>query len=245
MPVFRKPIPGERVGQYVANRAMWSALMDMLNAWRRNQIPLKKPHGLKTVPLGVKDTLIATGTVQAMSLEYDPFSSSTPDTELSAQKPIFALSDPVWHSNISNVCVVHRPMLANVPLPVRNTRYVLAPINIYLNTDEFAMIDPDEPTKLKSSTSGIFKVLAFMGSDPDTYAFIDTYQSQTRWRYELTQDSQAPGTSTAKLLRLDGVEFAASISLSDPDSIGSLDKIGHRGYCEQIGNEFHIASGPC
>lgn len=222
----------------------------MVRAWKSNRFVLKPPStGVKSVLVASKSEPIDRGVVQQLSLDYDPYtdyeSGVTDSSKMSGLRPILTLSDPVWHSAIHSLIITHRTIPANTPTAVGSNRFAYAPIALGSSDHTFAMPDPTDPTKLKSSYSGIFKIIATMGDNDDLWAILDTTVSQPRWRYEITENSQAPDSTTAKLLNLDGTTFADSIELEDPDSVGNLDQTGHKGFCHHAGNKFYIATGPC
>jgi len=163
--------------------------------------------------------------------------------EAYAISPIIHGDYPTWHTNIGNIVVANSAVEdgALFRLPNKNWATVRCAGQIG-SSGLYVMPDPDFPHRALRCSSGIFRVIGYDATND--LATVRIGQSQPLWRYELTQDSQAPNDTTATLKTLDGATFG-DINLKDPLSIGEDDLSGYEGYCIHVGNEFHIASGPC
>lgn len=154
---------------------------------------------------------------------------------------ILSVAQPAWHTAIS------RPCVAAEPIPNNEYGWVWTSGQAIIRTansadNESIQIDPSVTYHGQASTGGFARMIARLSS---SYVVASIGDTDKLWRYELTQNSQFPSTTTAKLRSLDGAEFSSAINLSDPLGIGSADTTGYQGYCVQAGNEFHIAPGPC
>ena len=150
--------------------------------------------------------------------------------------------EPVWHSDIDNIVIAAEP----IPDGERG-RVVLSGHCVIKafgpETGRYAMIDPATPYQMLVSQSGIARVCHRIST---SYLLCMLGLGSSLWRYKLTEASLASATTTAKLVRLDVTEYSATtVELSDPLSIGNGDATDYEGYCQHVGNEFHIAPGPC
>lgn len=148
---------------------------------------------------------------------------------------------PVWHTKIAT------PLVAAEPIPDGERGLAVLSGLCILSVDSsstgtHAMIDPANPEKCKLASGGFAAVLSRIDT---SLALVILGQTQNRWLYKRTENSQAPATSECNLYTIDGTLFATTINLSDPRSVGSQEQTDFQGYCHQVGNEFHIAAGPC
>lgn len=159
------------------------------------------------------------------------------------QSPIVNAALPTWHTSIDNLTVMPSGALAGEIGGYSNRAWGAVNATIVNASDRYAMIDPSDVTKVKTASGGPWKII---GSDSTNgVALVDFTKSQMLWRYELTQDSQAPAITTAKLLNIDGTEFAASINLSDPDGMMDDQSSGDKGWCMHVGNTFQAQAAYC
>lgn len=106
---------------------------------------------------------------------------------------------------------------------------------------EYVMIDPSTPKQVATSTGGIGRIIARSGQN---HINIMLGITQPLFRYRMLEASQAPETTLAKLVSLDGDDIG-DIDLSDPLSIAINEGTDDEGFCEMIGNTFHVGTGPC
>lgn len=250
MTVPSKPSPNQDAAPFLASATMWSLIIDMLTEWRSGKFTQQpqRPGGKKTAPrVKRNDTnLRAAMVIQQVDSVEDP-ALGTSDTELLRQASknlILKVKDPVWHTAIDNLVIPKSPIRNDVLSTVYSSRYAVLPVSGTASGRGYAMIDPTTTTTLKASTSGIYKIVTTL-SDANSTSIVDLWQSQPLWKYELTQDSQAPSDTTAKLLMLDNTQFAASINLSDPDSLMSDQVSGDKGWCIHCGNKFYAIQAVC
>lgn len=163
------------------------------------------------------------------------------------QSPTMTAIDPVWHTSMDNLFVVHAAVLDGEVIAYHPRRWAMVIVTIMSASDRWVMPDPTTPHRMKTSTSGVWKILGL--DTTNNRAIVDMTQSQPLWRYEITEDWQTSGTTTAKLLRLDGTEFASSVEIGEPDPTpGHLmsDQVtGDKGYCVQVGNLFIPQQAVC
>ena len=241
-----RPSPGDPIGPVVYNAKTWSKILNILAAWDAGRLgtgPKKRKSGLKSSIAAKAVSDVDRGSIQVLTMSGDPIAGlSDSMRNIVEKRPVFTAGDPVWHSNIDNAVVMQRSVNADWASTVGSAKYITVDLDATDAGKQWAMIDPDDPTTLKAATGGIFKVMkGYAGSR----ALLDTQQSQRIWRYELNENSQAPATTDAKLVNLDGTTFATSINLSDPLSLMDDQTANAVGFCWHIGNEFYAIQGPC
>ena len=242
----KKPSAGQPIIPFISNAGMWSTLVDMMADYKRGKLTnTSRRVGNPTSIIGRAAEDTDAGVIQQISEIVKPSETVTNTAVLNMlnRKPVFELIDPVWHTAIDNLVVLNKPLPAGMPAAVNRSRFMPVAITVEDETHRFVMLDPENPTQLKSATSGIYRIY---GTYDDSTAILDTQQAQPLWRYKLTQESRAPSTTTAKLYNLDGVEFSTEpINLSDPLSLMNDQVTDDLGFCIHIGNEFHAIQGPC
>lgn len=105
----------------------------------------------------------------------------------------------------------------------------------------FAIPDPTDPTKIVASTGGIGRILANCGENHVTMLLGNT---QNLFCYRMLESSQAPDTTSAKLVSLEGDDIG-DINLSDPKSLMDDQGTDDEGFCVLTGNEFRAIQAPC
>ena len=122
---------------------------------------------------------------------------------------------PVWHTKIANLAVTAEPIPdEEFGIVVLYGLCVIAVTST--GDDDYLMINPTTVHKMTAATSGIARQL---GRVDDDYVIGIMGDRQIFWRYEMTEDSQAPNTTECKLIGLDGTtEHAATIDLTDDES---------------------------
>lgn len=158
----------------------------------------------------------------------------------------FSVQSPAWHTSIDSIAVCGE----STPTSERGLAIIAGVCLVKLDAapasgHTHVFVDPTTPNRCKPSYSGFAKILAAITVGADNYAFVSLGDHQNWWRYELTQASQAPSTTTAKLLDLTDTQYAASINLKDPDSLMSDQTTGDKGYCVNIGNDFYAMQATC
>lgn len=238
-----KPNPNDDAAPFLADSGMWSLIIDMLAEWRSGKLtpePQKKA-GKQTAPIlkridaDLRDRFVLQ---QVDSAEDPALAVSDPNlVRLSANSLILKVKDPIWHTAIDNIVIPKSPIRDDVLSTAYGHRYVVMPITPSDPSYRYAMVDPDDPTKLKAATGGIYKILQTL-SDADSTSLLDTEDGQYKWRYELLESSQFPNTTQAQLLNLDDTVFASSMALTDRSGITASQTVGDKGYCFHAGNEF-------
>ena len=156
---------------------------------------------------------------------------------------VYQANDPAWHSSISRLVVLAEPIPnEQVGLAVLSGHCV-AKLSSGSVDEDFVMLDPASINEAKSSDTGIARLEKKLSGG--NYGLIVFRDSSRLWRYQLTEDSQAPATSAAKLLKLNGTEFAPSIDLSDPTELMEDQISGDEGWCIHVGNKFYAIQAPC
>lgn len=151
--------------------------------------------------------------------------------------------DPVWHTSISRLVILAEPVPADGYGRAVLSGHCVVSLSAGSGSVQYVMLDPTAINQLKGATGGVGRLLAKLsGGD---YGMINFRDDSDLWRYEMTQASQAPATTTAKLLGIDGTEFAASINLTDPENLMDDQVIADTGYCHHVGNKFIAIQAPC
>lgn len=142
---------------------------------------------------------------------------------------------PTWHSDVISLgCVLDDTPNGEFGRVVIGG---LAILKLSSGSGDWASPDPADDTQWKLSTSsGMVRVINKINAD---YAIAQIGVDQPRWRYRLNADSAAPSLTSAKLLSLDGTEFASSVDLSDPFSISSGQETDDEGFCVYASGKFY------
>lgn len=248
--MVQKPRPGDDLLDYLSQSSLWIELADVLGAYHSGALrPTRAPAIAQGTVLltNTTDQDFAAGQLAQIKPITPLPTSGDADTDTLlfkafATSPSFAFEAPAWHGKIDNAIALQSDVATGQSYEHRFPVWGVVLVTGYTAGDRYVMPDPDDPTKCKSGSGGLWKVLGYDGHDR---CIVDFTNNQTLWRYELNEATLTPETTNAKLLTLDGTTFADSIELSDPLSIGSVDGIGYEGYCQHVGNAFHIAPGPC
>lgn len=157
---------------------------------------------------------------------------------------------PTWHTAIARTVVLAGPIPDSEPGQAIVSGMCLVALSDSDAAHRFVMIDPTDTKMFKTANSGIGRLLAIIPEDTPSdpaieYGLVILGDTQNLWRYKLTQASQAPSVTTAKLYDRDGTEFAASINLSDPESLMDDQTTDDTGWCIQCGEDFEAIQGPC
>lgn len=156
---------------------------------------------------------------------------------------VYKCVSPVWHTSIARLVILAEPIPAGeIGIAVLSGHCIVS-LTSGADTDQFVMIDPSSLNKCKGTTSGIGRLLAKLSGG--NYGLINFRDECTLWRYELTQASQAPAVTTAKLVDQAGNTFHTTMNLSDPLSLMDDQVTGDKGWCFQCGNLFQAIQGPC
>lgn len=242
-----KPNPGSPAEPVILDSSMWSHLIDIVAAWRNGTL-----GGGETQTKGVLTTIMGfspgvelqPGEVRQLDEVPDVVDAPQEIVDFVARKPLFKLLDPIWNLEMDKLVIANRGAPEEEPVPVGNSRYVVvrngpnAGVLTRNNLHKYVQINPGEPTKLASSTSGPFKIIGRL-DDPENTHILDTQAPQNLWIYELREDDPEDGGEVqATLLDLNGIVFlGAVIAIKSP--IGqALGKEGDRGLCMQVSSDF-------
>lgn len=153
----------------------------------------------------------------------------------------FTAIDPVWHTKIAKAVVLAEPIADGEP-GIAVVRGICV-IKCNEADEGYAMIKKDTINEFAAADAGIARVLARVESSE--YCVADFRSEQNLWQYELNESSQAPDDTTAKLVKLDGTEFADEVEISDPLSLMDDQGSGDTGFCILSGDKFHAIQAPC
>lgn len=239
-----KPVPGEKVIDFVADKALWSDIIDMLDWWHKERLVSAQP-GIsgKCLPIGWKDSVgnMVPGQLAYIDSTVQPSADSIPIGNMQ-QRPIFKLVAPVWHTKIDKAVVLHKGILEYSQGNILGPRILPALGTLVDETDRYVMVDPLDPTRLKSSTSGIFGLVGALEYDGETVLIVDVSVNQPVWLFT-TYGDYAGGYVESDLKRGDGIVYGEVI-ISDPLGAFSsaTEETPKTGLCMQVGN-FFVAIG--
>lgn len=242
--VHVKPVTGQKVIDFVADKPLWSDIIDMLDWWHKERVESALPGGTgKCLPIGWNDNAggMLPGQIAYVDSTVQPSVDSIPIENLK-QRPIFKLVSPVWHNKIDKVVVLHKSILEYNVANILGPRILPALGTVVDPTDKYVMVDPLDPTKLKTSTSGIFGLVGTLEYGGDTVLIVDTSVNQPVWLFT-TLDAPSGGFCPADLKRGDGIVYG-EVVISDPLNTlsGATEESPKTGLCMQVGN-FFVALG--
>ena len=160
-----------------------------------------------------------------------------------AKHAVYTAINPGWHGSINRIVVLAEPIPDGEYGRAVISGQCIVKITAGSGTDPYVMIDASSVNECRGSTGGMGRLLCVF--DQPGYCMVNWRDGSNLWRYELTQDSQAPLGTTAKLLRLDGFLYADEIGLLDPQSLMDDQVDGDGGLCVHTGNTFTAIQGPC
>lgn len=243
---FSVPQPGTDAEGTLLNSALWGVLVEMANAYQNNRLaPPAEASSIAGKVIYENDSgsaILAGQLAHGQSLT----ALATSDDEVgwfTNTEPYFEMIDPVWHTGIDNIVPVQRDVPDGQTYDHPPSYFGTVLVTQVKTTDRYVMIDPANPIEMKTADAGIYRLL---GYDGQGRAVVDFRDSQPFWRYKLTQASQQPAVTTAKLVRVDGDEYSSTaINLSDPLGLMDDQTTDAEGWCIHIGNEFHAIQAPC
>ena len=258
MPAYPPPAVGDNLVEFTGNVPMWKHILRMLAEWQAGELggnnsvtQVGKRTGSQVIIKNDSTSTIPAGTIVQLGSLVD-YGTTVTDVgeEMTRRSPIWGVTTAVWHTAIDKLCLLEQPLPPDTTTVARRRRLYVMPIIQVKSGDSYAMPDPSNMTRLRSADAGVYKILGTYSIDSNAvqYAVLDTYESQTLWRVELTQDHQAaPLTTTCKLLRLDGDEFSTgdTIEMSDPDDLFDTLVTGDKGWVIHVANKFYAIQAPC
>jgi len=238
---YSAPVAGSKIGPFIRNSKMWRDIIDVTNDARQaNRGETGTLVGGWNIQVYGKST---ESLERGQLLHFAPNTTHTYSGFADKFAPRVLLEAPLWHSKIDHVYPIPSSFEKAKTSIVTPGHLMLAKCNVVSTDHEFCMIDPSNPSQLKTATAGVFGLVADVG---DGLAVIDGTRSHYGWRFELTAAlSGAPGTASAKLINWDGTEFAASCTITDKDGAFTGMSSGEVGYCMHVGNEFIATQAPC
>ena len=175
-------------------------------------------------------------------LQLDGFTGPTASPPYEAiSSLLYSADQPTWHTAIS------MPAVAAEPIPDGETgvavvfgQCVIAVTSTA--TGDYVMTDSTTTYAGTLSTGGFAR---FLGRIDDDFVLGCIGHGSNLWRYKLTQASQAPAVTTAKLVDLAGTDYATAVNISDPLSLMDDQVADDTGFCISVGNAFYAIQGPC
>lgn len=247
--VYPRPRPGTDAESLLLNSAFFGDLVDLLNAYKAGSLnppvlPLDD-FGRLTLENTTGVDILAGEVQQIKPIAALPTGSGDELVHWTwHENPNMELLVPTWHTAIDNLVAIQTDIADGETYEHSPRHFGTVLATVVETTDRYVMLDPANPRRMRTAPSGIWKIIQ---QDGNGRCLVDFRESQPLWRYKLTQSSQAPATTTAKLIRLDdGDDFSATeFDLSDPLSLTDRQGVDGEGYCHLVGNEFHAGEGPC
>jgi hypothetical protein len=241
MPLPAIPKPGQPAAKLVDSASVWGQLLDMLAAYERGEFDHPENSHIRDRHIWITNASGAAREAgEVLQIEAMPQPASG-IVESFHQSPAMEATTPVWHSAIDKLFVLTTATPNNQMVAYQPRDWVSVKCTAGDAGDRYVMIDPANPTRFKTSDAGLYRILEYDVNHD--IAVVDLMHSQPLWRYELKEDSNAPATTNAKLLRLDGVEYASQINLSDSEGLTTDDEAGDTGYCLFAGGKFIAIDG--
>lgn len=167
----------------------------------------------------------------------------------SRRLPCIGMNAPTFPASLGRFAIALQPVAPARIGDFAIAGHCIASVFFVKSTDRFATIDPDDPTRLRSSDTGEVRIVALPASTPantERLCFIRFGPSPVvRWRYKRDSDYQTPGP--VSLLRIDGDEFADGATVQMLDDIALMDDqlVDDVGIMDQIGHQFLAVNAPC
>ena len=229
---------------FITDHVIWKDIFEMLSQWRNGDFS-KTTSARRSGTIQILNNTgrdVEAGEMLQISGMTQPADSSLGiGTNYS---PIMSAVEPVWHTAIDNIILADGPVPQDQYFSYHPRRFgIVSCSGGFGGPQRYIMPDPANPKFGFRSSSGIFRILGYDATNE--FAIVDLHREQTLWRCEYLENSQAPSSTTAKLLSIGDQEFSDDVEIEDPDSVADDAVTGYKSYCIQIGNEFHIQTGPC
>lgn len=242
MDIPPKPVKGQPAIPYITNTALWSALIDMVNAYQRGE--LGPPPGITTAqvnPLGhnIDDANPITETLQQLGSLADPTRNTSDPAvmNLAFAKPTFDLEDPVWPDAIDKLHVMRRDLPPDGIDPARTGRYATVPVG---GNGPYAMVDPNNPTQLTNLHSGEFRQLDSF-ADPESHSVLDLQDSQRIYTFTISDERDNTDQFQAEVKDISGATFTTQqVTIHDPIGFSYNMRPGDTGTCKLVGDKWFV-----
>lgn len=239
---YQLPKPGQPA-DFIESASLWVDVFRMLNEWKSGKFDPNNAAKSRAPVISVQNT---TGNEREPGeiLQIDTMEQPEEgvlDAFMSA--PIVEAIDPVWHTDIDRLVIVTGGVIDEGIFPWEPRNWAVVKVTVEETTDRYVMLDPDNINQMKTADAGIWRIIGL--DEENETAIVDLHSSQPMWRYQLTEGSNAPEETAAKLIRVDGTEFSDSINLSDPLGLMDDQSTDDEGWCIHVGNEFHAIQAPC
>jgi hypothetical protein len=236
---YSEPATGEPVIKYVSNKSLWKDIVAMLSWWEATHGKLALVIGNygDVVPIGLNTTktLFKPGELAQIGGPVARSFLSRP-IEHYKNAPILKIENPVWPTSLDQLVIINKVLMPNLSVPIIKPTLFAVPGTMVLDTDRYAMMDPQYPRKVRTADAGIFKIVAYLSDDNGSYLILDSRQSQPIWQFRTVED----GSTSAALHRLDGYSYSDSYPVTITFPFGHT----NAGFCLQVGSTFTCLNSP-
>lgn len=244
MAIIRKPVKGSK-DAFHRDTQVWSQIIDTVNYVQGRLADPNSSDIADFQVFGVAHKSLEVGSCVALEptgtgMDYAGEIISNVSTNM---------VDVEWHSNIGQVVLVQEPASSeNEAVNIITGQFCRAATSNAVGPTisagkRYAMPDPEDPSKLKISASGMFEVVYMAGAN---HAIVNIYRNQPYWMYELSSSFE-DGEATARLIDIDDEEFEVGSNTTITDHLGLMSDqgVGDKGICLHAGNKFHAIQAAC
>lgn len=171
---------------------------------------------------------------------------------LAQQRHYFEIKAAEWYSSLGSLVIALQPIPAGAVGWVGYQGMTVASVMVDDVDDQFASLDPEDPTRLRSCNCGEFRLWKPGGTGERLCVVELGGRCQLTWKYKLQENHTGTATTTAKLCRLSETIDSdvlyhddAEIELLDAEQLVDDQDLGDIGWCIQVANQFHAIQGPC
>jgi len=163
--------------------------------------------------------------------------------------PCISMQSATFPASLGRIAIALEPVAPGSIGDYAIAGHCIATVFVVKSTDRFCTIDPDDPTRLRSSDTGEVRIVALPTStaaNTERLCFVRFGASPVvRWRYRRESDFATPGP--VSLLRIDGDEFSAGAIVQMLDDLELMDDQldDDVGIMDQIGDKFLAVNAPC
>lgn len=250
---YTKPTVGQPFSQGLSAR-LWSDIIDVVRDYKAGKLSNRNSSPIS----GISKLFANNKHIDGMGVGSVATLEIYGNELVSDSTPVLSMKRPRWHSSIAGAFPITQPALFKdsvVELNPSRFAIVRTDKNYSKNDIEstnscYAMIDPTQTSRVVLRSSGIWKILGYVG---EGRVVVDTCCSQPFFTYKLTTEfgySSARGTATAQLFDDQGnhigpEEDEAEIEVIDRMRLMENQSSGDEGICYLTGNEFHAIQAAC
>ena len=240
MPTYKKPASGDKLSALLHTASFQGHLVEVVNAFLDGQLQNRTDgDSIGTTIAAVnnlgraieENTLVAVGSTWNIA--------SAEDVPGQKRRPQVSIEEPDFPLNLSRCVIAKRYVEDGSVLVMPQDCWQV--VKVSGGTGGYAMPNPGDPTTVKLTTSGLWRVLS--NNAAQGLAVVDVRDSQPLWRFQLTQDAEKLEVVSADIHDLNAEVFAADQTVTIKDNTGSYClKSGHTGFCIFADGVFYAVS---